>query len=225
MSIESSDDRLGALLYRITPLAGVAAAALTMTGYFTIGEFPDSSTPATDLPGYYAAHGQHVTLGGTLVSWAAVCSAIFGVAVWARVHRSSAPAVVGGVVLLGAAASAMADMNSGAVYGLLGEIGVDPHVSPAALQAWHISGSAFGVGGGTTLFLLGLAVAGISYRAVPRTLAWAGLVLGIGQFAPHPWGFYASLLFLLWMAVAGVALAVRPQPRTTTSRGMPLTVG
>jgi len=44
---------------------------------------------------------------------------------------------------------------------------------------------------------------------VPEALAVADH-LGIGQFAPHPWGFYASLLFLLWMAVAGVALAVRP---------------
>ena len=119
----------------------------------------------------------------------------------------------------------MADLNSGAVYSLLGEIGVDPHVTAPALQAWHISGSAFGVGGGTTLFLLGLAVAGIAYRAVPRSLAWTGLVLGIGQFAPHPSGFFASLLFLLWMAVAGIALAIRPETRRAPSQAERVTVG
>ena len=224
MSIESPD-RVGAGLHRIAPVAGVASAVLTMAGYLTIGEFPDSSTPASDLPGYYAAHGQQVTLGGTFLSWAAVCFAIFGAAVWARVHRSSAPASTGGAVLLGAAAATMADLNSGAVYNLLGELGVDPHVTAPALQAWHISGSAFGVGGGALLFLLGVGVAGIAYRAVPRSLAWTGLVLGVGQFAPHPWGFYASLLFLLWMAVAGVALAVRPDPASARPAEVPQPVG
>ena len=224
MSIESPD-RLGAGLHRIAPVAGVASAALTMAGYLTIGEFPDSSTPATDLPGYYAAHGQQVTLGGTFLSWAAVCFAIFGAAVWARVHRSSAPPVLAGAVLLGAATATMADLNSGAVYNLLGELGVGPHVTVPALQAWHISGSAFGVGGGVFLFLLGLGVAGIAYRAVPRALAWTGLVLGVGQFAPLPWVFYSSLLFLLWMGVAGVARAVRPDPASAGPAEVPQPVG
>ena len=105
----------------------------------------------------------------------------------------------------------MADLNSAAVYNLLGSIGVDPHVTGSALQAWHISGAEFGVGGGATLFLMATAVAGIAYRAVPRWLAWAGLALAVAPFLPSPLGFFGSLVFLLWVAAAGVALAVRPR--------------
>jgi hypothetical protein len=206
MIIESSDDRRETVLRRIVPLTGVLFAGLTAAGDLAIGPFPDGSTPAAELPRFYAAHGSHVTLGGTLLGWAAVCFAIFAASTWARLRRGPMPAVIAGVVLLGAAVETMADLNSAAVYQLLGAIGVDPHVDTSALQAWHINGSEFGVGGGTTLFLLGVAAAGIVYRAVPRWMAWSGLVIGLGQFSP--WGFLASLVFLLWVAAAGVALSV-----------------
>jgi hypothetical protein len=224
MSTESSADDRPTVLDRIAPLAGVLFGGLTMAGYLSIGEFPDSSTPAAELPVYYAGNGESVTLGGTLVGLAGVCFAIFGVAVWARVRRSTVPPVVAAVVLVGATVDAVFDLSSGATYQLLGEIGVDPHITPAALQAWHISGSAFGVSGGTTLFLLGIAVAGIVYRALPRGLAWTGVLLGLAPFAPHPWGFYASLAFLLWAAVAGVVLAVRPGHLSTPARVEPAPV-
>jgi hypothetical protein len=196
-------------LTRLAPIAGVLSSALTVAGYLTIDEFPDASTPAADLPGYYAAHGSAVSLGGTLLSVAALCYAVFGVAVWARLRAGRVPAVITGVVLLTAAVDTMAGLNSAAVYNLLGSLGVDPHVTPEALQAWHISGAAFGAGA-TTLFLLAVAVAGIAHRVVPLALAWTGLLIAFAQFAPSPWGFYASLVFLLWVAAAGVALAVRP---------------
>lgn len=198
-------------LYRIAPLAGVLFAGLTMAGNFTIGPFPDGSTPAGDLPGYYAAHGGHVALGGTLMSLGGVFFAIFAAAMWARV-RGAVPAVVAGVVLLGAAVDTMADLSSGALYNLLGDIGADRTLTPQALQALHIQGAESGIGGGAALWLLGVAVAGIGYRAVPRWLAWTGLVLALGQFAPSPYGFFASMILLPWVAVAGIVLALMPTP-------------
>ena len=110
--------------------------------------------------------------------------------------------MIGGVVALGAAADMMADLNSGAVDQLpRSRLGVDPGVTAPALQAWHISGSAFGVAGSALLFLLGLAVAGIGTGPCPAR--WPGQ----GWSRPHrpvraaPVGFFASLAFLLWMAV------------------------
>jgi len=208
MSIESSTDRTEEALARIAPVAGVLSAGMTAAGTLTIGPFPDGSTPAGDLPGFYAAHGSHVALGGTLLVLGTVCFAIFAAAVWARVRSAGVPLVLGGIVLLGAAVQTVSDLQSGAVYRLLGQIGVDRHVTPEALQAWHIWGSEFGVGGGTTLFLLGVAAAGIAYRAIPRWLAWAGLLLAITPFTPF--GFLGSLIFVLWVGLAGVALSIRP---------------
>jgi hypothetical protein len=211
-------------LRRIAPLAGVLFAASSIAGDLTIGPFPDGSTPAADLPDYYSAHGGQVALGGTLLGIGGVFFAIFAAAVWARV-RGVVPAVVSGVVLLGAAADTMADLNSGAGYNLLGGIGADRNVTPQALQALHIYGAEFGVGGGATLFLLGVAVAGIGYRAVPRWLAWTGLVLGLAQFAPSPYGFFASMILLVWVAAAGIALAARPDPVPASAGAVPQPVG
>jgi hypothetical protein len=208
-------------LRRIAPLAGVLFAGLTIAGDLTIGPFPDGSTPAADLPPYYAAHGAHVALGGTLLGLGGVLFAIFAAAMWARLRGAAVPAVVSGVVLIGAAVDTMADLNSGAGYNLLGGIGADRNLAPQALQALHIYGAEFGVGGGAALFLLGVAVAGIGYRAVPRWLAWTGLVLGVAQFAPSPYGFFASMVLLLWVAAAGIALAARPDPVPARAAAVP----
>jgi hypothetical protein len=224
MSIESSVDRRSTVLFRVAPLAGVLFGGLTFAGDLIIGPFPDGSTPAADLPAYYAAHGSQVTLGGTVLGWAAVCLAVFGVAVWARVRAGGVPPVVAGLVLLGAAVDTMASLFSAAVYSLLGGIGVDPHVSSSALQALHVLGAELGVGGGATILLLGIALAGFGYRAIPLWLAGTGVVLGIGQFAPHPWGFFAALAYLAWAAAAGIALAVRAEPGSTTRKRVPETV-
>ena len=61
---------------RLTPLAGVLFAVLTIAAYLTMDQFPDGSTPAGDLPAYYAAHGGPVALGGTILGLAGVFSLI-----------------------------------------------------------------------------------------------------------------------------------------------------
>ena len=206
MTTVPSSDRDTTALDRFAPLAGVLFAGLTAAGDLTIGEFPDGSTPADQLPGYYATHGASVALGGTLLGLAGLCFAVFCAALWARLRGGRVPAVVAAVVLLGAALETTDQLYSGGVYHLLGRIGTDPHVTAGALQAWHISGAEFGWDGGMTLVLLGVAVAGIAYRALPRWLVWPGLVLLVAQFTP--WSFLASLVTVLWVAVAGIALAV-----------------
>jgi len=218
MSTDGSVENQGTALRRIAPLAGVLFAGLTIAGDFTIGPFPDGSTPVGDLPAYYRAHGAHVSLGGTLMTLGGICFAIFAAAVWSRLRGARVPVVLAGVVLLGAAVDTMADLNSGAVYNLLGDLGRDSAVTGPALQAWHIQGAEFGVSGGAVLFLLGAAVAGIVYRAVPRWLAWTGVVLAVGMLAPSPFGFFASMLVLLWVAAGGIALAVSPEPAAVRPR-------
>jgi hypothetical protein len=218
MSTDGSRDTQGTTLLRIAPLAGVLFAGLTIAGDAIIGPFPDGSTPVGDLPAYYRDHGAHVSLGGTFMTLGALCFAIFAAAVWGRLRSARVPAVVAGVVLLGAAVDTMADLNSGAVYSLLGDVGRDSAVTAPALQAWHIQGAEFGVSGGAALFLLGVAVAGIAYRAVPRWLAWTGVVLAVGLVAPSPFGFFSSMLLLPWVAAAGIALAVRPGPAAVRAR-------
>ena len=224
MSTDGSIEVTGTALRRIAPLAGVLFAGLTIAGDLTIGPFPDGSTPVADLPAYYRAHGAHVSLGGTLMALGGVCFAIFAAAIWARLHAARrAGCSSRGVVLLGAAVDTMADLNSGAVYNLLGDIGRDPardRSRAAGVAHLRVPSSAWAAE--RRCSCSGVAVAGIGYRAVPRWLAWTGLVLAIGQFAPSPFGFFASMLLLVWVAAAGIALAVRPADRQEHLDAVPI---
>jgi hypothetical protein len=225
MSTDRTVVERGTALRRIAPLAGVLFAGLAIAGDLTIGPFPDGSTPIADLQAYYRANGGHVSLGGTLMTLGGVCFVIFAAAVWARLRSARVPVLVSGVVLLGAAIDAMNELNGGSIYHLLGHLGRDSAVTGPALQAWHIHGSEFGVDGGAALFLLGLAAAGIAYRAVPRWLAWTGLVLAIALLVPSPFGFLASMLVLVWAAAAGIALTVRPEPAAVRVREVAELIG
>jgi hypothetical protein len=203
-------------LTRILPLAGVAYAALILAGDLTIGEFPGSDTSLPELSRYFAAHSSQVRTGGELMIWGGLALGLFGIAVWARVRRAAGPPVVAGLVLVGTAVAVVSELIGAGSYVTLGNIGANPDVTPEALQAWHV-GSQFG-GGGGTLLMLGLFAAGVFSTAVPRWLAWSALALGIAGLTPF--AFLASLLVLLWTAVAGVVLTVRSNDPVSTRVGV-----
>lgn len=201
-------------LLRLVPLAGVVFAALSVLGNLSIGNFPDSETPIAKLIPFYATHHTAIARGGLLLHWAAFFFAFFAVALWARVRGGVHP-LVGAAILAGAAVDFAQQLSSAGVYSTLGFIGGKSVIAPAALQAWHVNGAGGGLTtgeGGLGVMLLAVAAAGIADRAIPRSLAWAALLLGILQLTPI--GFFAELLFLLWAAVAGIHMALRPTPES-----------
>lgn len=210
MRTDPSLDRRGDLLRRLTPLAGVLYAGLSVGGDLVIGPFPEGATSGASLRDYYAAHGAQVAAGGALLVWSAVCLGVFAVALWARV-RDAVPPVVAGLVLLGAAVATAAELGSASLYSFLGEHGADGHIAPAALQAWQLAATEIGSSGGLVLLALGLTVAAFGHRALPRWIAASGVLIVAAEFTPL--FFLASIVFLVWAAVTGVALAVRPSPR------------
>jgi hypothetical protein len=200
-------ERSAARLGRFVPLAGVVSVVLTIAGYFAIGPFPDSDSPISKLTSFYSTHHERVAAGGILLAWSTILFAVFGVAVWARIHRSGLHPSVAGAALVGTAVATAGGLFDGSVYSILGDIGHQQTTSPAALQAWHIMGSEgqFVGSGGAVVLLLAVASAGILGRAFPRWLAWPALPLGILQLVPGI-GFFASLVFLLWTAVASIVM-------------------
>jgi hypothetical protein len=207
---------------RFAPLAGVLAGGLTLAGDLIIGPFPEASTPADDLPGYYAAHASHVAIGAALMGWGALFLAVFGVVIADRIRRS-APVALAGTALVGTAVGTTFFLMTAAQCQLLAEAGVDPNLDPAALQAWQISASMFGSSGGIVLLLVAVAAAGIRYRTLPGWLGWTGLLLAVAQLYPgERIAFLASLVFLLWMAVAGIALAARPATVVSERSAVPV---
>ena len=205
-------------LARLVPLAGVGFAVLTIAGYLTIGPFPDSDASTSELTSFYAAHHGQVAAGGQLLGLAAIFLALFGTTVWARIRSTDLHPVVAGTALVATAMAAVSWLDGAGTYSILGEVGHQPWLSPAALQATHVGGTVGGIDGGTVLFLLAVATAGIAGRAFPRWLALPALALAILYLTPFGW--YASLLLLPWAAVTGIVMAVRPAHRAPATTGV-----
>ena len=198
---------------RWLPLTGVAFAVIAMAGNLTIGDFPDTDTPVGKLTTYYASHHADLGRGGTLLGYSVILFALFGIALWSRVRRSTAAPVIAGGVLLGVTLVAVDMITSSNAYYTLGQIGGKPTTSPQALQSWHITGSVGGVGADSIVFLIAVAASGLLARALPRWLAWSALALAVMHFTPL--AFLAFLLFYVWTIAAGIALTVRPNPLTS----------
>lgn len=199
---------------RFLPLAGVAYAALQIAGDLTIGPFPDGHSSTTALTKYYADHHSQVATGGSLMAWSVIFLGLFcGALVW----RARIMPIAAAVIAVGAGATVAHEEFSASTYSLLGDISTSRTLDPAALQAWHLTGSEFGIAIGQVVLLLGVAVAALSSRALPSWVGWSGLVLAALHVTPF--GFLASMLFLPWAAVVGIVLTLRTstsvQPVTT----------
>jgi hypothetical protein len=170
-----------------------------------VGQFPDSDASTAKLHAYYAAHHAHVAAGGMAFAWSTLLLAVFGCALWNRARAAGAHAAVAAAVLVATAVAVVVTAQEASGFLVLGDVSTKTSVTPSALQALHIVGSAGALGTGVALLLLAVGVSGI----VPRSLAWPAIVLGLLQLTPV--GFFASLAFLLWAAVAGVVLTLRPR--------------
>jgi hypothetical protein len=195
-------------LARVAPLAGIGYAVLTIAGDLVIGEFPDSGTSTAKLATFYASHHSQVAAGGMIFAWATLLLTAFGCALWARTRGAGAHPALAAAILVGTTLAAVSDLDGASAYWTLGHVSTHATVTPAALQAWHIAGSEGSLGGGIAILLLTAGLAGLATRAIPRSLAWTALPLGLIQLTPV--GFLASMLFLLWTAAAGVVMAARP---------------
>ena len=190
---------------RWLPLAGAAYGLLTLAGDLTIGDFPDENTSAAALQRYYATHHADVGHGGRLMVLGALFLGLFVAGLLVRSRRSSGAMAI--IAVGGAAAMAM-EVVSASTYALLGDVATGSHLAPAALQAWHVSGAAFGSSIATAVLMLGVAVAGLVDRVLPRWVGASALVIAVGLNLPG-FGFLFSMLALPWAVVVGIALAVR----------------
>ena len=189
------------------PLAGTAYAVLGLLANLSIGsDFPDGTAGPARIARFYADHHSGVAHAGLLGALAAVLLGVFV----ATVAVSCRPALLAAVLIgVGGAAQVAHEEWSAATNLLLGDLGAGHGLSPQALQVWQSMSYDFGTTSAMLLLLIGFAVAGRTAPVVPAWLGWSALVLGLAQFLPGIWGFWAALLVGLWFAVAGVTLTVR----------------
>jgi hypothetical protein len=204
-----------AAIGRLAALGGLGFLVASLASDLVIGPFPRPDAPPAELASFYAAHHAQVGTGGLLLALSGVFFVLFGLAIWARIRQASTSPLLASLTVIATTLAALTTLASAGTYGVLGDIGGQPAVAPAALQAWHIMGSDGSLAGSasTFLFLLAMAGAGILARALPRWLAWTALLLGVLQFVPNQIGFLASLVFLVWTAAAGISLLFARQAR------------
>jgi hypothetical protein len=201
-------------LGRLAPLAGAGAALLTVAGDLVIGPYLDSGVPASRVSAYYATHHTHVLVASVLFTYAAVLFAVFGAVLWASLRRTAVHPLIAGLALVATAIATAGDLANAGSWYVLGDLGGQHTISPAALQSFHmmVSAAIFPAAAGAGVLLLAVAAGGIAASAFPRWVAWSALVVGVLQLVPTPGtvGFLSGLLVLAWMLAAGVAMALRP---------------
>ena len=204
-----------AAIGRLAALGGIGFLVASLAGDLVIGAFPSPDTPAPQLVSFYTVHHAQVQAGGMLLAVSGVLFALFGTAVWARIRQMAANPLLAGLALIATALVAVTTLAAAGTYGVLGDIGGQHAIAPAALQAWHIMGSAGSLAdsASTFLFLLTAAGAGILARAMPRWLSCSALPLAVLQVLPGQIGFLASLVFLPWVAAAGTWMLFGRQAR------------
>jgi hypothetical protein len=209
-----------AAIGRLAAIGGVGFAVASLASDLAIGPFPRPDTPPSQLVAFYAAHHVQVQAGGILLAVSGVCLVLLGTAVWARIQQAAGHPLLAGLTVIATALAAATTLISAGTYGILGDIGSQSSVAPAALQAWHIMGSDGSLAGaaGTFLFLLAVAGAGLAARVLPRWLAWPALLLAVLQLVPDQVGFLASLVILPWAAAAGICLLLSCRPRPALSQ-------
>ena len=209
---------------RLAAFGGLGFLIVSLAGDLMIGAFPRPATPASQLVSFYAAHHAQVRAGGTLLALGGVFFVLFGLAVWARIRQAPASPLLAGLAVIATTMVGLTTLASAGTFGVLGDIGAQPAIAPAALQAWHIMAAegSLADSASTFLFLLTAALAGLLARAVPRWLAWPALLLAILQLLPDQVGFLASLVFPVWAAAAGTSLLFarqfRPHSTYTTAQ-------
>ena len=190
----------------LAPLTGVLFVVLVVVAFLIGGESPDIDDSPRKVLDFYRDNDASQVWAGVVLAWSTVPFMFFlGVlrstlrGAEGAVGRLSAVAFGGGIVLVIGALS-----FAGFTF-TLGDI-ADDGLAPQAAQALNALNSDFffPVAVGVATLLIATGIASLGSRVLPAWLAWAGLVIGIVALTPA--GFFALLVFLIWILVVSVLL-------------------
>lgn len=197
---------------------GAAYAVLVLVALFSGGE-----SPVTDEE-FAEFYGDPATRAADFLFYVEVLAAALLLVVFTAGVRERLAAVGAG----GAAAIAQAAGTASAAL-LTVSASVAVSVSAAAGQAGftvdpdtaRVVGNVFWFTFTGSIAVLGLLVAAVSAGALysaaaPRWLGWTGFPVAVLALAASV--FFPILLVMVWLAVAGIALALRPATRGATDQ-------
>jgi len=204
---------------RLAPLTGAASIVLYFVGFGLIGEVSGSATPSADEVVELLEDSPDLRVVGAYVSLLSVALLLwFAATLRSRLRHSegdagglAALAFGGAVVAAAALAVGFSSIAQGAMRASSSR-GVDPEAATIYYDLYRamLSGA---VPIGMAVFIGATGTAALRTATLPRRLAWASIIVGIGCVSPLLFVF--TFIALLWVLVVSIWLYVggRKEPR------------
>ncbi|MFG2503056.1 hypothetical protein ACGFSB_33220 [Streptomyces sp. NPDC048441] len=197
---------------RLGPLTGLVAVVLIAVAFVMGGDTPDVGDSGVQIKQFFQEHDTQQAVSMYLLVLAGVFLVFFAGSLRHHLAESDRHGWLPQVAFAGGILSAGGFWVAAGVTLALIDASDERKVGGSALQAMNAIGNDFFipfVGGiGIMVLAAGLGTAR-SGTPLPRWLGWAGIVLGVLVFIPWV-GFFAFLVSGLWIIVASVLLARRP---------------
>ena len=195
---------------RFAPLTGAIFVVLLVIGFIPLGgNTPETDDSAAKIISFYNDHQTKEILAIVVVAIAALFLALFAVAIRNYLRDTGGGEFWPTVALVGATIGVAGLFVAGGLHFALIDGANLSHgrtLSPDAMVAINALDNdnflAFSVPLGIMMF--GAAGAVLSGAALPKWMAWMGIVLGICFFTPV--GFFAFGLTGIWIIVASIMM-------------------
>jgi hypothetical protein len=195
---------------RFAPLTGAIFVVLLVIGFIPLGgNTPDTDASAAKIISFYNDHQTKEILAIVVVALAALFLALFAVAIRDYLRDTGGGEFWPTVALVGAAIGVAGLFVAGGTHFALvdgANLSHNRTLSPDAMVALNALDNdnfiAFSVPLGIMLFGAGGAV--LKGAALPKWMAWVGIVLGILFFTPV--GFFGFGLTGIWIIIASVMM-------------------
>jgi len=196
---------------RFLPISGVLFGILLALALWLTSKEPDDTATAKQVFAYWSEHG-----GGKMwlsilgLELAAVLLVTFGAALRAAIRSGEgATATYSSLVFGGAILAAMGFATTSILPAAAGRAAADKAAEPGVetavyaieqLRSWDWLMWTPGL----TVMMVAAGLGGLRTRALPKTLSWTAVVLGVAFFTPL--GFFAFFILPPWMIATGVVL-------------------
>ena len=195
---------------RFAPLTGAIFVVLLVIGFIPLGgNTPDTDASAAKIISFYHDHQTKEIVAIVVVALAALFLALFAVAIRDYLRDTGGGEFWPTVALIGAALGVAGLFVAGGMHFALidgANLSHNRTLSPDAMVALNTLDNdnfiAFSVPLGIMLF--GAAGAVLNGAALPKWMAWVGIVLGICFFTPI--GFFGFGLTGIWIIIASVMM-------------------
>ncbi|MEN3311877.1 MAG: hypothetical protein V7645_1206 [Actinomycetota bacterium] len=196
---------------RFLPIAGILFGILLALALWLTSKEPSDTASARQVFAYWSDHG-----GGKMwlsilgLELAAVLLVSFGAALRASIGSAEGPtATYSSLAFGGAILAAMGFAVTSILPAAAGRAAADKAAEPGAQTAVYAieqlrSWDWLMWTPGLTVMMVAAGLGGLRTRALPKTLSWAAVVLGVAFFTPL--GFFAFFILPPWMIATGVVL-------------------